>query len=373
MLNAQQLRAQIESQIAHKIPSALTPVPRLIRETIPTGISEVDELLGGGVPLGAISEVIGPPSSGRTTLAMSLLAQSTRAGNVCAWIDAANEFDAVSAAGTGIVLPQLLLVRCGLPEEQAVSSHSASARPANPSTKSVADTRTSGGGSPHPRSEIRGLAPAVGELFQLKIGERKLTVGSPSANNIRLGKVARDEQVNSDRMSARRADNVASKKEIACQAPIPLRHPDGQMQASNYRPAASTWARIEQAVKVVDLLLQNGGFRVVVIDLASIAPSYVSRIPLATWFRFRALAESTHASMVLLTQHPCAKSSAELSLQLACVRVRDASQVIAGVTYRAVILRQRYKNNATPITSQRKQPQSTYAADWHSSAAWTAR
>ena len=55
------------------------------------------------------------------------------------------------------------------------------------------------------------------------------------------------------------------------------------------------WARIEQALRVTDLLLQAGGFSAIVLDMASIAPEYVSRVPLATWFRYRAAAERTQA------------------------------------------------------------------------------
>jgi recombination protein RecA len=363
MVNAQQLRAQIESQLANRIPSALTPAPRLIRETIPTGIPSVDELLGGGVPLGAITEVIGGPSSGRTTFAMSLLAHVSQSGHVCAWIDAANEFDAVSAASIGIALPQLLLVRCGIRPQQATTAKLPS-KTVTPAAHEASTSRTSGGGSPHPRSEIRGLGNAVGELFQSKIADRAPTVGSPSANNIRLGKVVRDEQVNSDRLPSRRA-NPGTK-----QITIPASNPDRSLPVAMTHSSESTWKRIEQAVKVVDLLLQNGGFRAIVIDFASFAPTYVSRIPLATWFRFRTLAESTHASLLLLTQHPCAKSSTELSMQLACVRVVDQSKVMTGVTYKASILRQRYKSTTTPITPLRKPPQATHAADWHSPSAW---
>ena len=363
MLKAQQLRAQIESQLAHRIPSALTPAPRLIRETIPAGISSVDTLLGGGVPLGAITEVIGGPSSGRTTFAMSLLAHVSQSGHVCAWIDASNQFDAVSAADMGIILPQLLLVRCGLRPQQ-VTNTKLPVKAASTAVYEASTNRTSGGGSPHPRSEIRGLGNAVGKLFQSKIADRAPTVGSPSANNMRLGKVVRDEQVNSDRLPSRRAST--SKKQIA----IPASNPIHRVPPGNPHSSESTWKRMEQAVKVVDLLLQNGGFRAIVIDFASFAPSYVSRIPLATWFRFRALAESTHASLVLLTQHPCAKSSAELSMQFTCVRVVDQSKVMTGVTYKASILRQRYKSTTTPISSLRKPPQATHAADWHSPSAW---
>ena len=73
---------------------------------------------------------------------------------------------------------------------------------------------------------------------------------------------------------------------------------------------------IDQALRATDLLLQGGGFRVLVLDLGSIGAEHASRIPLATWFRFRSLAESTQCTLVVLLQHDCAKSAAELVLRL---------------------------------------------------------
>jgi hypothetical protein len=48
---------------------------------------------------------------------------------------------------------------------------------------------------------------------------------------------------------------------------------------------------MDQALRAMDLLLQAGGFGAIVLDMESVAPEHVSRIPLATWFRYRAAAE----------------------------------------------------------------------------------
>ena len=112
MPSASALRIQIEHALERRFPAALTPVPRTIRETAPTGIPEVDRLLDGGLPVGAISELTGPESSGRTSLALAFLAGRTQGGRVCAWVDAGDTFDAESAAANGVSLRQLLWVRC---------------------------------------------------------------------------------------------------------------------------------------------------------------------------------------------------------------------------------------------------------------------
>ena len=110
--SATALRLEIEHALDRSFPAALTPAQRTIRETASTGIAEVDQLLDGGLPVGAISEVNGPASSGRTTLVLSFLAQRTAAGQVCAWVDANDTFDPESAAANGINLKKLLWVRC---------------------------------------------------------------------------------------------------------------------------------------------------------------------------------------------------------------------------------------------------------------------
>lgn len=112
MPSSSALRQQIESALQHRYPSVLTPSQKTIREVVSTGIAPIDALLNGGIPVGAITEITGPASSGRTSIAISALAQRTREGSVCAWIDAKDSLDPESAAANGISLNHLLWVRC---------------------------------------------------------------------------------------------------------------------------------------------------------------------------------------------------------------------------------------------------------------------
>jgi recombination protein RecA len=82
------------------------------RETLPSGLASLDALIDG-FPRGSISEIIGPDSSGRTTVIHSLLALSTSKYEICAYVDTDDSFDPVSAAASGVALSQLLWVRCG--------------------------------------------------------------------------------------------------------------------------------------------------------------------------------------------------------------------------------------------------------------------
>lgn len=83
------------------------------RPPIPTGLARADEQLGGGLPRGAISEIVGPRSSGRTGLVLAAIARVTQAREVAAYVDATDCLDPRSAEGAGVVLERLLWIRCG--------------------------------------------------------------------------------------------------------------------------------------------------------------------------------------------------------------------------------------------------------------------
>jgi recombination protein RecA len=93
---------------------------QLEREMLATGISAFDRQTGG-VPRGAITEIFGPESSGKTTFLHALVANSCARGEFCALIDGMDSFDPTSAAAAGTDLGRLLWVRC-VNADQAVRS-----------------------------------------------------------------------------------------------------------------------------------------------------------------------------------------------------------------------------------------------------------
>jgi len=80
--------------------------------TLSTGIDELDQMLEGGVPRGKIIEITGATSSGKSSLSLSILAQSTSRGEIAAYVDAVDSLDPKSAQAAGIDLEHLLWVRC---------------------------------------------------------------------------------------------------------------------------------------------------------------------------------------------------------------------------------------------------------------------
>jgi recombination protein RecA len=105
------LRARLESAIGERIPSPFTNLDRRVLESVPTGIAPLDALTGG-LPRGAITEISGPPSSGRTSAMVSILIEAIANDEVCALVDGNDAFDPKSAAAAGLELQRLLWVRC---------------------------------------------------------------------------------------------------------------------------------------------------------------------------------------------------------------------------------------------------------------------
>lgn len=209
---AENLRAQLESSLGEHFASTLRLRERAAPQTVPVGIASID-MLTGGLPRAALSEIVGSVSSGRTGVMLAALAGATRRQEVCALVDASDSFDPCSAAAAGIDLERLLWVRCN--------------RPANQSKRRNADIKQ--------------------------------------------------------------------------------------------RPSNSSFAfagALEQVLKVTDLLLQSGGFGMVVLDMGDIPPDSVCRVPLTSWFRFRRAVEPTATVLLLIEQESCAKTCASLVLRM---------------------------------------------------------
>lgn len=180
---------------------ALTPdwQVRPAPETVPAGVAEVDSLTGG-LPRGCLTEIVGPASSGRTSLLWSLIAAATAREEVCALIDTADSFAPVQAAAAGVRLEKLLWVRCS--------------------------------------------------------------------------------------------------------------------------------GNAEKALKAADLLVQGGGFGIVVMDLGDTPPRTAGRISMTSWFRLRRAVEHTPTVLVTVAQQPNAKTCASLVLE--CARTRISWRGMAG-------------------------------------------
>ena len=82
------------------------------------------------------------------------------------------------------------------------------------------------------------------------------------------------------------------------------------------RCSGTKFSNLEQVLKTTDLILQAGGFGMVIVDMNDVPPSVARRVPLATWFRFRRAVENTNTALLVFEQEPYAKSCASLAISV---------------------------------------------------------
>jgi hypothetical protein len=89
---------------------------------------------------------------------------------------------------------------------------------------------------------------------------------------------------------------------------------------------------VEQALQVVDLLLQSGGFGLVIIDLGDTSLKMARRIPLTSWFRFQRAVEHTPTVLFVISQVPCAQTCASLLLKVSGKKLSAGSSQLSAKT-----------------------------------------
>ena len=104
-------RKEIELALVHRFGAVFQQHQKQPAEIVPTGIREIDARLNG-FPRGAITEIHGTTSSGRTSLLLSALAAATMQEETCALVDTTDTFDLSSAANARVDCDRLLWVRC---------------------------------------------------------------------------------------------------------------------------------------------------------------------------------------------------------------------------------------------------------------------
>ncbi len=101
---------QIEKQFGKGSVMKMGDKTTMAIESVPTGALALDLALGiGGLPRGRVTEIFGPESSGKTTLATHVVAEAQRNGGICAYIDAEHAMDPVYAKAIGVDIDELLI------------------------------------------------------------------------------------------------------------------------------------------------------------------------------------------------------------------------------------------------------------------------
>jgi recombination protein RecA len=102
--------SQIEKQFGKGSVMKMSDKGEMSIEAIATGALALDLALGvGGLPRGRVVEIYGPESSGKSTLAMHVVAEAQRNGGICAYIDAEHAMDPVYAKAIGVDIDELLI------------------------------------------------------------------------------------------------------------------------------------------------------------------------------------------------------------------------------------------------------------------------
>lgn len=275
---------------------------RVPAELQSTGISELDALLRGGFPRGSVVELCGTSSSGRTSVSFSLLAQATARQETCAFVDVSDSLDPMSLAAAGVDLTRILWVRCGnadaaFAEKKPVVSAKTEGKPAQAMTREKAHRAE---GWQHPRDSTRGIENAIPLVMgQAERNKRYSRTVKPKAS---LSSLDEPQQI------------AAPKTTVSFMKGQFRSRPFSRRSVGKNKP----WKKLEQALKVTDLLLHAGGWGVVVFDLGNISWVDARRIELSTWFRFRRAIENTSTILLLLGEDSCAKSCS--SVVLCCER-----------------------------------------------------
>ncbi len=367
------LRQEIESSLASRIPAALSPQAIQAPRLLPIGNEAINALLGGGLPIGGICEFTGPASAGRTSLALSVLSEAT-VDSSCAYLDVSDSLDARSAAAAGVRLKNLLWVRFSEMQDQrpSLTQPAQAQNIATLSRDRVADRSTQHHGIRHPRTETKGIDRDLEKMLVQKAHSSTQTrlkkmEGTPGFPNQRLSlATVPEEQVAYEHFNARRADASDPLRQIDRRAADEARERASSpaIVQGGLRRDAKPWSKLDKALRAADQILQSGGFRVVVFDLASVSPEQALRIPSATWYRFSRAAQEGNAILLLLTQEPCARSSAKCVLDCSPRLAPNVSSHVFGrMTYAAEVVRQRVANPYGKKAPGR-------AVEWSSTAPW---
>jgi hypothetical protein len=154
---------------------------------------------------------------------------------------------------------------------------------------------------------------------------------------------------------------------VRCADHSPQRHRDTEKNSKNIRISKfdeNAEHRLEQLMRATDLLLESGGFGLIVLDLCDLPPQATRRIPLTTWFRFRRAVEHTSTVLLAIEQQPIAGSCSSLLIKLGAARNRikeesmnfqcskpTHAQLLTGLEINVEVVRSRMGTDRKPAGS----------------------
>ena len=184
--------------------------------------------------------------------------------------------------------------------------------------RSLVETRLPGALSPHLRSDPEMLLAGIAGLD-------RLTSGIPRRG---LTQICAPPQVSSGRTTLLLSlmAEVTRSEEFCALVDANDCFDPASAEAAGVDLSHLLWVRcrrvrgikpLEQAFRAADIVVQNGGFGLIAVDLSGIEERWVRKTPLSTWFRFARVMEKMPAALVFLLSCPAAQSCAALTLQFA--------------------------------------------------------
>lgn len=115
-LKLERIIAEINKKHGENIIGRLSDMKNITTDRIPSGIKSLDDAVGGGFPMRRMVELYGIPSSGKSLVAMKIIAEAQKIGKECVYMDVEDAFDPIFAKALGINLDQLVIVQSSVGE-----------------------------------------------------------------------------------------------------------------------------------------------------------------------------------------------------------------------------------------------------------------
>jgi recombination protein RecA len=276
----------IRNQVEARLPGALSCYSQTAVRTL-SGATTIQDVATAGIPQGALTQICTPKvvSAGRSAVLLSLLSELTRQEHFCALVDASDGFDPEAARSALVEMERVLWVRC---HDRGLSAYSSGR--ALPSEDKAFVTSNAALDTADRDARIRGAKAGSEshspETCSAEMSRAKACIAEAHTARIRTGPCSAEEGV------------TAQPRKTGTKGKRPLK-------------------ALEQAFKAADILVQNGGFGLIVVDLSGVEEQHLRKVPLSTWFRFARVVEKMPAALVFLMAYPAAQSCAALTLHVA--------------------------------------------------------
>lgn len=277
---------------------------------------------------------------GTASILNMLLARVTRADHYCALVDVSGVFDAQFAAEIDVDMEKLLWVRCGGPRTKECEAERV-ALLSEPMSLELMMAGPLNINLIEAGGVLAGLTDAGGSVAVLPEREMKKPVQGVGLQEQAM--VAGDErQLRVELIESGGGRGWSSSGSLT------RRYSSYGAVGRSRLDLKQQMKPLEKAFKAADILLQNGGFGLIAVDLSGVDERLLRKIPKATWFRFSRVAEKTQTTLVFLASYPAAGNCSAWTLRMKGMRAiwsgsvgAPHTNILSDVSFGAEITRSR--------------------------------